>query len=314
MESDYLEYTPEIKEAILEKSPLVALESTIITHGMPYPQNIQTAIEVEEVVRKTGSIPATIALIKGKIKIGLTRRELEYLGKSRDFIKTSRRDLPVVIAQKLNGSTTVSATMICAKLAGIKFFATGGIGGVHRNANKTFDISADLIELSTTNVAVVSAGAKAILNLNWTTEYLETLGVPVIGYKTAEFPSFYSRKSGIKLPYKVTTERAAAEIIKTKWNLGINGGILIANPIPQKYSLSFTKMNEIINKAIKESEKKKIIGKDVTPFLLSYIKDNSSGDSLKCNIELVKNNALICGKIAVAYNVLGLNSVKHRML
>ncbi|ERM91546.1 pseudouridine-5'-phosphate glycosidase [Caldanaerobacter subterraneus subsp. yonseiensis KB-1] len=300
----FIEFSREVKEALDSKKPVVALESTIISHGMPYPENVETAKAVEEIVRKNGAVPATIAIIEGKIKIGLTEKELEFMGTSKEILKASRRDLPVVLAKGLNAATTVSATMICASLAGIKVFVTGGIGGVHRGAEETFDISADLQELAKTDVAVVCAGAKAILDLPRTLEYLETFGVPVIGFKTEEFPAFYTRESGLKVDYMVEDEVEAARVVKTKWDLGLKGGVLIANPIPEEYALDRIYIEKAIEEAIFEADKRGIRGKALTPFLLEKIKDLTEGKSLKANIELVKNNARVGAKIAVQLNKL----------
>lgn len=300
----FIDLSKEIKEAMEERKPVVALESTIISHGMPYPENIETAKTLENIVREHGAIPATIAIINGRIKIGLSEEELEFMGTSKEILKASRRDLPVVLAKGLSAATTVSATMICANLAGIKVFVTGGIGGVHRGAEQTFDISADLQELANTDVAVVCAGAKAILDLPRTLEYLETFGVPVVGFKTSEFPAFYTRESGLKVDYKVDDEIEAAKIIKTKWDLGLKGGALIANPIPEEYALDKAYIDKAIEDALYEAEKRNIKGKKITPFLLDKIKDLTQGKSLKANIELVKNNAHVGAKIAIELNKL----------
>ena len=300
----FIDLSKEVKEAMEERKPVVALESTIISHGMPYPENIETAKTLENIVREHGAIPATIAIINGRIKIGLSEEELEFMGTSKEILKASRRDLPVVLAKGLSAATTVSATMICANLAGIKVFVTGGIGGVHRGAEQTFDISADLQELANTDVAVVCAGAKAILDLSRTLEYLETFGVPVVGFKTWEFPAFYTRESGLKVDYKVDDEIEAAKIIKTKWDLGLKGGILIANPIPEEYALDKAYIDKAIEDALYEAEKRNIKGKEITPFLLDKIKDLTQGKSLKANIELVKNNAHVGAKIAIELNKL----------
>lgn len=300
----FIDLSKEVKEAKEERKPVVALESTIISHGMPYPENIETAKTLENIVREHGAIPATIAIINGRIKIGLSEEELEFMGTSKEILKASRRDLPVVLAKGLSAATTVSATMICANLAGIKVFVTGGIGGVHRGAEQTFDISADLQELANTDVAVVCAGAKAILDLPRTLEYLETFGVPVVGFKTWEFPAFYTRESGLKVDYKVDDEIEAAKIIKTKWDLGLKGGILIANPIPEEYALDKAYIDKAIEDALYEAEKRNIKGKEITPFLLDKIKDLTQGKSLKANIELVKNNAHVGAKIAIELNKL----------
>ena len=294
----FLDFKEEVRGALAENKPVVALESTIIAHGMPYPENLEVAREVENIIRECGVVPATIAIIKGKIKIGLSREEMELLATSEKVIKASRRDLSIVIAKKLTASTTVSATMVAAHLAGIEVFVTGGIGGAHRGAEKTFDVSADLQELGRTPVAVVCSGAKAILDLSLTLEYLETMGVPVIGFKTNELPAFYCRESGLIVDYTVNDEVEAAEVIRTKWDLGLQSGIVIANPIPEESALSRTYVNRIINKAILEAANKGIKGKKLTPFLLSRINELSEGKSLKANIELMKNNARVGAKIA----------------
>ena len=295
----YLDIHPEVLKAINEGAPVVALESTIISHGMPYPLNVETAVKVENIIRENGAIPATIAILNGVLKVGLTEEEIEYLGKTKDVVKTSRRDLPFIVANKLDGATTVASTMIIAALAGIKVFATGGIGGVHRGAQETFDISADLQELSQTNVAVVCAGAKSILDIGLTLEYLETQGVPVIGYQTNELPAFYTRKSGFSVDYKVDSPNEIASAIKVKWDLGLNGGVVIANPIPEEYAMDYDTITNAINDAIQEAEEKGIKGKESTPFLLAKVKDITAGKSLDSNIQLVFNNALLGAKIAV---------------
>ena len=297
----YLSISEEVKDAVAESRPLVALESTIISHGMPYPQNYETAYKIENTVRENGAVPATIALLNGKIKIGLNNNEIEFLAKESGILKASRRDIPVIISQKLNAATTVSATMICAALCGIKIFATGGIGGVHRNAQNTFDISADLTELSQTNVAVVSAGVKSILDIGLTLEYLETMGVPVIGYKTEEFPAFYTRESGFKVNYKLDSPEEIASAIKTKWDLGLNGGVIIANPIPEEFSFDKNLIDKAIDEALAKADTKGIKGKDVTPFLLSEIKEITKGKSLDANIQLVLNNAKLAAEISIEY-------------
>ncbi|WP_407060170.1 pseudouridine-5'-phosphate glycosidase [Caloranaerobacter sp. TR13] len=295
----YLEIHPEVEKAIKEGKPVVALESTIISHGMPYPQNVETAKKVEEIVRENGAIPATIGIIKGEIKVGLSEEEIEYMGKAENVFKVSRRDMPFIIAKKLDGATTVASTMIISALAGIKVFVTGGIGGVHRGAQETFDISADLMELANTNVAVVCAGAKSILDIGLTLEYLETHGVPVIGYKTDEFPAFYTRKSGFKVDYRVDSESELAKIIKTKWDLNLKGGLVVGNPIPKEYEMDYDIINKAIDDAIIEANEKGIKGKDITPFLLSKIKLITGGKSLESNIQLVYNNAVVGSKLAV---------------
>jgi pseudouridine-5'-phosphate glycosidase len=299
-EERFFDFKEEVKEALKNSKPVVALESTIIAHGMPYPENLEVAREVEKIIREYGVVPATIAVIEGKIKIGLSREEMEFLATSKEVLKASRRDLSIIIAKKLTASTTVAATIVAAHLAGIQVFVTGGIGGAHRGAEKTFDVSADLQELARTPVAVVCAGAKAILDLSLTLEYLETIGVPVIGFGTEELPAFYCRESGLKVDYTVNDETEAAEVIRTKWDLGLTSGILIANPIPEEWALSRPYINRIINKAILEAAKKGIKGKKLTPYLLSRINDLSEGKSLKANIELIKNNARVGAKIARA--------------
>lgn len=295
----YLDINPEVLKAINEGKAVVALESTIISHGMPYPLNVETAVKVENIIRENGAVPATIAILNGMLKVGLTKEEIEYLGKTKDVVKTSRRDLPFIVANKLDGATTVASTMIIAALAGIKVFATGGIGGVHRGAQETFDISADLQELAHTNVAVVCAGAKSILDIGLTLEYLETQGVPVIGYQTDELPAFYTRKSGFPVDYNVDSPEKIASALKVKWDLGLDGGVVIANPIPEEYAMDFDEITNAINDAIKEAEEKGIKGKESTPFLLAKVKDITAGKSLDSNIQLVFNNALLGAKVAV---------------
>lgn len=301
----YVEINPEVAEALSSGKAVVALESTIISHGMPYPKNVETALAAEQVVRDNGAIPATIAIIKGKLKVGLTLDEIEYLGKTEGVIKTSRRDIPFIIAKKLDGATTVASTMIIADLAGIRVFATGGIGGVHRGAPESFDISADLQELAHTNVAVVCAGAKSILDIGLTLEYLETQGVPVIGYGTDELPAFYTSKSGFAVDYRVDSPEEMAEALKSKWDLGLNGGVVIANPIPTEYEMDPEAINGAIAAAVKESEEKAIKGKESTPFLLAKVKELTGGASLDSNIQLVYNNVKVGAQIAVALSKLG---------
>lgn len=301
----FLEINPEIKHALEHNLPIVALESTIIAHGMPYPQNKETALQVEQIVRENGAIPATIALINGKIKIGLTHEEIDYLGSSKDkIVKASRRDLPYLLSKKIDGATTVASTMIAAELAGIRVFATGGIGGVHRGASETFDISADLQELANTNVAVVCAGIKAILDLGLTLEYLETFGVPVLGYQTDELPAFYTSKSGFKVNYKMNSVAEIGELLQTKWDLDLKGGVIIANPIPVEKELDQKIMNAAIEKAIALEQQLGIKGKESTPFLLKKVKEFTDGISLDANIELVLNNAKLAAQIAQAYKKL----------
>lgn len=294
----YILFSDEVNDALANNKPVVALESTIISHGMPYPQNYETAIEVENTVRANNAVPATIAIINGIIKIGLNESDLITLSTEKNILKASRRDIPVVVAKKLNAATTVSATMICANLASIKIFATGGIGGVHRNAENTLDISADLTELAITNIAVVSAGVKSILDIGLTLEYLETMGVPVIGYKTIEFPAFFTRESGHKANFKLDSSKEIAEAIRVKWELGINGGMIIANPVPEEYSMDKKLIDKAIESALKKAESAGVNGKDVTPFLLSEIKTITTGKSLESNIRLVLNNAELAARIA----------------
>ncbi len=297
---NYLSLAPEVADALSEKKPVVALESTIISHGMPFPENLETALRVEKAVREAGAVPATVAILDGKMQAGLTDGQLEFLAKSgREALKVSRRDLPFVLMKKSTGATTVASTMIVAEAAGIRVFATGGIGGVHRGAEKTMDISADLQELSRTSVAVVSAGAKAILDLRLTLEYLETFGVPVLGFQTLDFPAFYSSKSGLSVDFRMDSAADIANFLNTKWRSGLAGGVLIANPIPEKMALSFEKMNAVIEQAIAQADQKGIRGKETTPFLLSKIKSLTQGESLESNIALVLNNARLGGQIAV---------------
>lgn len=300
----YISYSTEVKQAMERKQPIVALESTIISHGMPYPQNVETARIVEQIIRDQGAVPATIAIMDGAIKIGLSDEELELLGNSPDVAKVSRRDLGQLIATKKIGATTVAATMICAKLAGIRVFATGGIGGVHRGAETTMDISADLEELAKTDVAVVCAGAKSILDIGLTLEYLETKGVPVIGYQTNQMPAFYTRSSGFGLSTDVNDAETLARILKAQWELGLEGGAVVANPIPEEHALEESFIAAIIDQAMAEAKENDITGKEVTPFLLGKIKELTEGASLTANIELVKHNAKVGAELAVAYNQL----------
>ena len=294
------EIHPEVAEALALGLPVVALESTIISHGMPYPQNVETALEVEAQVRASGAIPATIGIMAGRLKIGLTPEEIEAFGKAPDVVKVSRRDLATVVARKMDGATTVATTMILAEMAGIKVFATGGIGGVHRGASESFDISADLQELGKTNVAVVCAGVKSILDIGLTLEYLETMGVPVLGYKTEDFPAFYTRTSGYKVDAKVESPEEVAEILRTKWALGLNGGAVIANPIPEAYAMDEDLINDAIDSALEEAAALKIRGKEATPFLLAKVKALTDGQSLESNIALVLHNARVAAEIAKA--------------
>ena len=295
----YLSVSPEVQEAIASGKPVVALESTIISHGMPYPQNVETALNVEKIIREAGAIPATIAIIKGKITVGLTPDEIEYLGKKGlSVIKASRRDLPVLLARGEDGATTVTTTMIGAALAGVRVFATGGIGGVHRGAETTMDISADLEELAQTPVMVICAGAKSILDLGLTLEYLETKGVPVIGYQTEELPAFYTRTSGFKVDYRMDTAKEIADAFRVKLDMGLVGGMLVTNPIPEEYSMDPEYINKNIADAIDECNRLGIHGKETTPFLLDKIQKLTGGDSLKSNIQLVFNNARLGAAIA----------------
>lgn len=302
--ANYVDIHPEVVQALANKLAVVALESTIISHGMPYPQNVETARRVEAIVREQGAVPATIGIIGGRIKVGLTEEELEFMGNNKSILKVSRRDLPMVVAQGLHGATTVATTMICAALAGINVFVTGGIGGVHKGAPETFDISADLTELAQTNVCVICAGAKSILDIGLTLEYLETQGVPVLGYQTEEFPAFYTRTSGFKADYKVDSPEIVARAMKAKWDLGLNGGLIVGNPIPTDQSMDEDVINKAIADALNEANALGIKGKETTPFLLAKIKENTGGDSLDSNIELVYNNARVGGQIAVAFSKL----------
>jgi pseudouridine-5'-phosphate glycosidase len=299
---DYLDITPEVAEALANKRPVVALESTIISHGMPYPQNAQTALEVEQKIRDNGAVPATIAIINGRMKAGLSREEIELLGKEGHKVaKVSRRDLPFIVAAGQHGATTVASTMIIAEMAGIHVFATGGIGGVHRGAEHTFDISADLQELARTNVAVICAGAKSILDLGLTTEYLETHGVPVIGYQTPTLPAFFCRTSPFTVSIQLDAPAEIARAMATKWQAGLEGGMVIANPIPAQYAVPEDKINAAIERAVRESVEQGVQGKDSTPFLLARVAELTGGDSLTANIQLVFNNAKLAAQIACCY-------------
>ena len=298
----YLDVNPAVAQALAEGKPVVALESTIISHGMPYPQNVETALKVEEIIRQNGAVPATIAILGGRLKAGLSPAEIEYLGKQGQKVtKASRRDLSVLVAQGADGATTVATTMMIAHMAGIKLFATGGIGGVHRGAETTMDISADLEELGQTPVMVICAGAKSILDLKLTLEYLETKGVPVLGYQTQELPAFYTRTSGLKVDYQVDSPEMLAKILKTQHDLGLHGGILVTNPIPEQYSMDADAINAVIDQAIAEAQEKGIHGKETTPFLLAKVKEITGGDSLEANIQLVFNNAKLAAQTAAAY-------------
>ena len=295
----YLDVAPEVAEALAAGKPVVALESTIISHGMPYPQNVETALDVEKIVRDNGAVPATIAILGGRLKVGISKDEIDYLGKKGlNVIKASRRDVPVLVAKKEDGATTVATTMLIAALAGVKVFATGGIGGVHRGAEVTMDISADLEELAMTPVMVVCAGAKAILDLGLTLEYLETKGVPVIGYQTKELPAFYTRKSGFEVDYRLDTPAEIAAAWNAKLELGLKGGMLVTNPIPEEYSMDHDYINKCIDDAIVEMKAEGIKGKETTPYLLAKVKRITGGSSLYANIKLVFNNAKLAAQIA----------------
>ena len=295
----YLEISPEVQKALDEGRPVVALESTIISHGMPYPQNVETALNVEKIIRDNGAVPATTAIIGGKLRVGLSKDEIDYIGKKGlKVTKASRRDIPVLVARGEDGATTVAATMILANLAGVSVFATGGIGGVHRGAETTMDISADLEELASTPVMVICAGAKSILDLGLTLEYLETHGVSVLGYQTEELPAFFTRKSGFKVDYRMDTPKELAAAFKAKNDLGLRGGMVVANPIPEEYAMDADYISKSIAEAIDEANAKGIKGKDTTPFLLDKLEKITGGSSLKANIQLVYNNAKVSTQIA----------------
>lgn len=298
----FLLFSPEVAAARNAGLPIVALESTIISHGMPYPQNVQTAREVEQIIRDAGAVPATIAIIDGKICVGLNDEQLERLGTAQDAIKVSRRDLAYVLSQKLLGATTVAATMICAELAGIEVFVTGGIGGVHRGAETSFDISADLQELAGTNVAVICAGVKSILDIGLTLEYLETHGVPVVSVGQPGFPAFFTRESGFKADFQLDSPEEQAAFIRTKWQLGLDGGVVVSNPVPSESAMPKEEIDRITEQALKEAAAQGVTGKAVTPFLLARIKELTEGRSLVTNIALVKHNALVGARLAVALN------------
>ena len=298
--NDYIIISPEVQHALDNNLPIVALESTIISHGMPWPKNAETAVAVEDVVRQNGAIPATIAIRNGKCLVGLSKEDIDYFAQTKDVWKVSLRDMPYVISQKLPGATTVAATMRIASMVGIRIFATGGIGGVHRGAEETMDISADLTEMGTTNVAIVAAGVKSILDIGLTLEYMETIGVPVVTYGQDEFPSFYSSKSGFTSPLRLDTAKGIAELLRAKWDLALNGSVLIANPVPAAYEMEPAVIEQHIVKALSEANKQGIKGKAVTPFLLQYIADNTKGESLEANIALIKNNAKVGAMVAVA--------------
>jgi pseudouridylate synthase len=296
----YLDIKPEVAKALAQGKAVVALESTIISHGMPYPRNVQTALEVERHIREQGAVPATIAILGGRLKVGLTEAEIEGLGQAEHVVKTSRRDIPFVVAKGLDGATTVASTMILAAMAGISVFATGGIGGVHRGAQQTFDISADLQELAHTQVAVVCAGAKSILDIGLTLEYLETQGVPVVGFGTDEMPAFYTRSSGYAVDYRVDDVGELACALKAKWDMGLSGGLIVANPIPEAYQMDSGVIRDAIEQALSEMEKAGVKGKESTPFLLARVKELTGGDSLEANIQLVYNNARVAARLAIA--------------
>ena len=304
--NQYLDVAPEVAAAVAEGKPVVALESTIISHGMPYPQNVETALKVEQIIRDCGAVPATIAILGGRLKAGLSHEEIEYLGKKgQDVTKASRRDLAVLVARKADGATTVTTTMMIAHMAGIQIFATGGIGGVHRGAETTMDISADLEELANTPVMVVCAGAKSILDLGLTLEYLETHGVPVLGYGTKELPAFYTRKSGFEVDYQVDTPAELAAIFHASHELGLKGGMLVTNPIPEEYSMDHEVISKAIDEAIAAANAQGIHGKATTPFLLAKVKELTGGDSLDSNIQLVFNNARLAAQTAAELCKLG---------
>ena len=299
MKNELIEIHPEVERALLEKKPVVALESTIISHGMPWPKNVETALSVEAAVRNEGAVPATIAIKDGKCMVGLSQNDIEFFGKAKDVWKVSLRDMPYVLTKKLPGATTVAATMRIASLAGIKIFATGGIGGVHRGAETTMDISADLTEMAQTDVAVVSAGIKSILDIGLTLEYLETLGIPVITFGQDEFPSFYSQKSGYLSPLRMDDHKEIAAMLATKWAIGLRGAALIANPLPPDQEVDPELIETYIQQALAEADKQNIKGKEVTPFLLKSIATHSRGESLEANIALIHNNAALAARIAL---------------
>ncbi len=303
--NQYLDIKPEVAQALAQGKGVVALESTIISHGMPYPQNVETALAVEQIIRDHGAVPATIAILNGRLKAGLTKEEIEYLGKQGQAVtKASRRDLAALVARGADGATTVTTTMMIAHMAGISIFATGGIGGVHRGAETTMDISADLEELAQTGVMVVCAGAKAILDLQLTLEYLETHGVPVLGYGTEELPAFYTRTSGLKVDYRVDSPEELARFWRVQKELGLKSGVLVTNPIPEESSMDAAAINAVIDLAVAEAQEKGIHGKETTPFLLAKVKEITGGDSLDANIQLVFHNAKVAAQTAVAYSKL----------
>lgn len=302
MTHPYLDIHPDVAQAITQRRPVVALESTIISHGMPYPQNVATALQVEAEVRAHGAVPATIAIINGRLKAGLTAAEIETLGQTgRSVVKVSRRDLPFIVAAGATGATTVAATMIIAAMAGIRVFATGGIGGVHRGAQQSFDVSADLQELAQTPVAVVCAGAKSILDLGLTLEYLETHGVPVIGYQTPWLPAFFTRDSAFKVDYQLDSAQAIAQVMHAKWAMNLHGGLVVANPIPEAFAMPRAAIDAAVEQALQEAQQQHITGKESTPFLLARVCELTGGDSLASNIQLVLNNARLAAAIARDY-------------
>lgn len=300
--NDALDIAPGVAAALAAGEPVVALESTIISHGMPYPDNVETALAVEQAVLEGGALPATIAIIEGRLKVGLSADEIRHIGRrGPDVIKCSRRDLPFVVARKEDGATTVAATMIIAAMAGIRVFATGGIGGVHRGVEETLDVSADLDELARTNVAVVCAGIKSVLDIGRTLEYLETKGVPVVGYRSDTLPAFYAQSSGFGVDYRVESAAEAAAAMRTKWKLGLDGGLVIAAPVPEASALASEEIDGVIDEALTEMQRRGITGKDTTPFLLASIAERTGGRSLEANIQLVLNNARIAAEIATAF-------------
>ncbi len=300
----FMDVTPEVADAVRGGRPVVALESTILSHGMPYPENLGFAREVEAVIRAEGAVPATMAVIDGRLKAGLTEAELLRMCEAKGVAKVSRRDLPVVVAERLTGATTVATTMILSEMAGVRVFATGGIGGVPRGGEVTMDISADLQELAHTPVAVVCAGAKMILDIGRTLEYLETMGVPVLGLGTEDFPAFYCRRSGFKVDYNAKTPEDAARIAWAKWRMGLTGGLLIGNPVPEEYAMDFDEMSAVIDRVLARAEAAGVHGKDITPFMLAHIVEETGGESLKTNIQLALNNARAAAQIAVALSAM----------
>jgi len=301
MYNSFLSIHPEVQEALLMSKPVVALESTIISHGMPYPQNVATALAVEQVIRDNGAVPATIAIFGGKCHVGMSSEQIEYFGNAKDVWKVSIRDMPYVVSKKLYGATTVAASLRIASMAGLKIFVTGGIGGVHLGAETTMDISADLTEMENTSVAIVSAGVKSILNIELTLEYLETKGIPVITYGQKDFPSFYSRSSGLQSPLRMDSAKEIASLLHTKWSLGLEGSVLIANPVPSDQEINASEMKIHIEKAIQVADQQNIKGKELTPFLLQWISEHTNGESLETNISLIKHNAALGAAIAVEY-------------